>query len=242
MAKIRKKPKPADQEKSGSQVVVVPEPVQPPPPAEYKPPVQPQSLLGCMDVRTPEDVIHNVMMRQIRDDLDNPPPPENEHPALALLKKVQDARDAGQSLEPFKEEAAKILQGVEQEEKFTLLVMRVLNLRKLRRQLETSEALDKFLHRIAKRGDLTSREALIFKQLNVNEIAKTAKELVDRLEQPGAAEAFASMDFAKMDYSLTVTDKTVSKEFAGTTPQGREIIRKITMQARRKIYGANIAK
>lgn len=233
VAKIRKKPKPADA-LSGQQQEDQP-PVQPPPPVEYRPPVAQDIYIAVP--RSPEEIVHNLMLRQVQDDLVDPPQAESSHPALELLKKVQEARDRGESLEAYKEETTRILYGIDQEERLASAVLRVYALRKLRRQLETDEFLDKFLHRLAKRGDLTPREAMVLKQLTMNEMAKTAKELVDRLNAP-TLENFNGADLSRMDYTLQVTEKTTNKVFAGTTPQGREIIRKITLRAQRRIFEA----
>ena len=84
-----------------------------------------------------------------------------------------------------------------------------------------------------RRGDLTPREALVFKQLNMNDMARTVSELLDSIER--RAGAFEAEDVRRMDFTLQVTEKTSFKQFDGTTPQGREIIRKITLRARKKL-------
>jgi hypothetical protein len=228
VAKLRKKPKPAAEE-----LEVVNEPAAPPPPVEYKPPLVNEGFIPCP--RTPEEIIHNVMVRQLNDDLADPPEPEVENPALALLKKVQDARDAGKPVSVYADEAAKVLQGLEQEEKLTEMVVRYVRIRNIRHQLETDEALNRFFKRVVRRGDLTTREALVFKQMNSAELSKAVKDLLDGLERE--AEGFKSDDFARMDVMLQVTEKSVVP-FEKTTPQGREIVRKITLRARRQISTA----
>jgi hypothetical protein len=189
--------------------------------------------------RSPEDVIHNAMVRQLQDDMANPPVEEAPNPALALLRKVQEAKDRGEPLTGYAEEASKVLQGIDAEEKLTEAVLRHVRVRKIRRQLESDEYLDRFLNRCLRRGDLTPREAVVFKQVNTAELNKLIRDLLDRLEDH-EADSFGLPDLEKMDYTLRITEKTTNAYFEKTTPQGREIIRKITLRARRKLYEANI--
>ena len=187
--------------------------------------------------RTPEEVIHNVILRQMEDDLHNTPVPELPNPALALLRKVQVAKDVGQSLVVYADEAAKLLQGLDAEEKLTFAVVRQERLRELCDRMEMGSKVRKFLKRVFDRGDFTPREALIFSQMNTAALESATKFLAEVLEV--GPDAPTPDDFSKMDWSLQVTEKTSNKAFAGTTPQEREIIRKITIRARRKLFKTN---
>jgi ribosomal protein L19 len=178
-------------------------------------------------------------MRQLGADLDNPPEPDPGNPLVTLLKKVQRAKDTGQPLAVYAEEASKHLQGLDAEEKVAVAAIRHARLREICEGLETRIALNRFLRRLFKRGDLSAREALIFKQLTDAQVEQQTKALLDSLKS-GTPDAVTPEDFTKMDWSLQVSEKSSSKAFEGTTPQEREIIRKITITARRKIYQGNV--
>ena len=240
MAKIRKRPKPADakaEEPTATDVEVIPPPAQPPPVVEHKPLVFSQGMIPCHAVRSVEDVIHNVMERQLCDDLKNPPVQEPKDEAIELWFKVTQAKDAGQSLQPFAEEITRLTHGNEPEIKLAKALYTRIRIRRFFRQLETDETIDRFLHRCMRRGDLSPKEALALKQSNLAEMRATLKEVMDQ-EEP--VSFIPENDLAKMDYSLQMTEKTTTKMLGKTTPQEREIIRKITIKARRKMFQPNL--
>ena len=188
--------------------------------------------------RTPEEIIHNVIMRQLEDDTEDPPEPDPGNPLIALLKKVQRAKDTGQPLAVYAEEAARLLQGLDVEEKLVMATVRHARMREICEGLETRTEVNRFLRRLFKRGDLNARELLIFKQLSDAQLEAHIKAMTESIKN--GHEGVTPEDFSKMDWSLQLTEKTSSKALEGTTPQEREIIRKITITARRKIYGGNI--
>jgi ribosomal protein L19 len=242
VAKLRKRPKPADAEpeskaEPAAQDVTVLPPVPAPPPVEHKPIIVAEAMIPCP--RTPEEIIHNVIMRQLEDDVENPPEPEPGNPLVALLKKVQNAKDTGLPLAAYADEAAKHLQGLDAEEKLTAATVRHVRLREICEGLETRTAINRFLRRLFKRGDFNAREALVFKQLTDAQLETQIKAMLDGIKT-GNQDAVTHEDFMSMDWSLKMTEKASAKAFEGITPQEREIVRKITITARRKIYGDNI--
>lgn len=216
----------------------MPPPAQPPPVVEYQPPVRAQGMLPCQAVRSPEDIIHNVMERQLLDDLENPPPQDPKDEALELWFKITAAKDKGESLAPFAEEIARLTHGNDAEIKLARALYTRIRIRRFFRQVESDEVIDRFLHRCMKRGDLTAKEALVFKQSNLSEMRETLKEIINGQQEPVAF--IPEDDLAKMDWSLQMTEKTTTKMMGKTTPQEREIIRKITIRARRKMYQSNL--
>jgi hypothetical protein len=239
---LRKKPRPADAEPAKKQQAeVVPPPAEPPPAVEHKPVLDLDSSALILCPKSPEDVIHNVIIRQLQDDLANPPQPIPENPALALLRRVQEAKDAGKPLAEYAQEAAKIFQGLDAEEKLTEAAIRHVRVRSISRQAAAEEYLDQFLDRCLKRGDLSPKEALVFRQQNAAGLIQNVKALLERLERgSGDTAAFNPEDMQRIDWTLQVVEKTSSHPFGQMTPLGREIVRKITMTARRKLYKANV--
>jgi len=208
-------------------------PPEAPPPAEEEAPLLLQNI-GPIDLpRSPEDIVHNIMVRQLVDDAQSPPPATSTSPALALLAKLQQRKDKGESLAPLQAEVARVTQGQEIENQVTKAVFDSHVNRKVLTWMIADEEIDAFLLRCFKRGDLTPTEAIVLKKLSMSQLAATAEDLRKNLKE---GMAFNPSDILKMDYSLQIQEHTMAKQFAGTTPQGREIIRKITMKARRKIY------
>jgi hypothetical protein len=216
---VKKKPEPAD-------------PAPPPPnPDKVQPPVQQAEPidLPC----TPEQVIHNVMVRQLADDLKNPPKDDPDIPALVLLAKLQNFRDTGQSVAPLQDEIASVTQGVDIETKITLMAYASVLNRRLMGTMRAGLALDKLFNRMCQRGDLRPHEAIILKKLQLHEQEVLALAL-QRLAEANLA--LSENAAAAMDYTPPSLSKA-NPNLAKMTPQGREIYRKIVVRARRRIYG-----
>lgn len=228
---IRKKPKPADPEA----------PEQPPPAAdaEVQPPREYKTVVQQGDPielpTTPDQVVHNVMIRQLEDDARNPPPDDQTIPALKLLSDLQRHKDAGQSIMPLQEEIGRVTQGVDMETRITLLSYISFQNRNLLGWMQSGDALNKLIWRMCKRGDLKAHEAIVLKRVQVQEqetIVKTIHELMSKADLKVGEDAAKAMDFV-----IQVNDKSkVNPNLEKMTPQGREIMRKIVVRARRKMF------
>lgn len=245
MAKLRKRPKPADPE--APEPPVVPDPPEPPPaiaaatpPATIfdKPdvihPTVVQLSPPILDPKTPDDLVHNVMTRQLADDALNPPPQDYPDPALALLGKIQTRRDRRQPLNDLLPELEALVQGLEAENRVTALVYRTVQNRKLRELMESTESLDRLLNRMYRRGDLTPAEAIVFKRMTSAELCVIVKDLLVAIDENVTLDPQAAL--TTMDHTSKTATEEATRKWEGTTPAGREIIRKVAMVARRKIY------
>lgn len=224
---ILKRPKPADPaEEPGDADVEIP-------PKEHKTVVQRADPIEMPS--TPEQVIHNVMVRQLEDDAVNPPEETDDVPALKLLAELQRRKDRGESVMPLADDIGRITQGVDVETKITFLAYISVQNRNLTGWMKSGESLNRLLWRMCHRGDLKPHEAIVLKRLQVQEqqvIVDTVQKMVEQgnlhLNENAAA---------TMDYTVTVTDKTkVHKNLEKMSPQGREIFRKIVVRARRKTF------
>ncbi len=187
------------------------------------------------DPRSPEEVIHNVMVRQLADDMANPPQEEGDTPALKLLAELQRRKDTGQSVVPLQHDIAAITQGMEVETRITFLAFLSVQNRHLLGWMKSGDSLNKLLWRMCNRGDLKPHEAIVLKRLQLQEqqlIAQTLREVLNNGNIQLGDNALATMD-----YVVQVTDRTkIHKDFDKMTAQGREIFRKVIVRARRKMY------
>ena len=190
--------------------------------------------------RTPEEIVHNVILRQLIADQANPPEEEPPDEALELLRQIQEDKDAGKPLDKYVDPVTKIIQGQEAEERLTLSMARRQAVRQMQREMREVDKVGRFLHRCVMSGKLTISESIVWHKMKMDSLRKQVEELSKRLEESG--QSFTVEDITKMDYSLQVTEKTVSKQLEGTTPQGREIVRKIVFRARRKLFEAQVPK
>lgn len=89
--------------------------------------------------------------------------------------------------------------------------------------LKTDAVLKSLLHACARRGDLTPPEALAFYQLNRADLNSLSARV-----QGGANSVNDVMSLLnKVDYTVQVGHKELERKFKNTTPQGREIIRRL---------------
>lgn len=241
MPTIRKTPKPADPNEQAppapaqaAPVEAIPPAPQPPPVRQqYKPPVQMAEPID--DPRSQEEVLHNVMVRQLADDLINPPDDDVETPALKLLAELQHRKDTGQSVVVLNNDIAAIVQSMEVEIKVTFLAYLSVQNRNLLGWMRSGDSLNKLLWRMCKRGDLKPHEAIVLKRLQLQEQQMIAEILRDVVNHGNVQ--LGDNALATMDYVVQVTDRSkIHKDFDKMTPQGREIYRKVIVRARRKMF------
>ncbi len=175
------------------------------------------------------------MVRQLEDDAKQPPPEDKNIPALTLLAEIQKRKDSGQSVMPLQEEIGRITQGVDIETKITLLSYITVQNRNLLGWMKSGEALNRLLWRMMHRGDLKPHEAIVLKKLQVTEqqtIVNALAQLTEKVDLRLNEDAAAAMDFV-----VQVTDKSkLHPDLDKMTPQGREIMRKVLVRARRKKF------
>ena len=240
MAKPRKRPaKPAeDQPEQPAEVPPAPAPVVPRvarPPKPHQPIAQ---VVEPLVPRNPDDVIHNVVVRQLADDIENPPKEAADTLPLDMLTQIMCARRDGKTLEPFKPELTRMLQSTEELYKLVWLLYRRHRCGQLVDWLSADDVVTRFLMRCFRRGDLTPTEALVFKRMSVAAIKELVEEHMKEMQE-GTSLASASQAndlLGKLDLNLKVGETATHSILSKTTPQGREIVRKLVFTARQKMF------
>jgi len=244
MAKLRKRPaKPAEDTPEQPPAEAEPAPAQPPiePPKVARPPKPAQPVAQVVDPvlpRNPDDVIHNVIVRQLADDIEEQPKEQAESPPLQMLGQIMQARREGKSLADFKAELAGMLRSTEELYKLVWFLYRRHRCNQLVDWLQADDAITRFLMRCFNRGDLTPTEALVLKRMS----AASIKELVDEHREAmlegtdNASQTHAEDLLAKLDLNLKLGSTASHSILAKTTPQGREIVRKLVFTARQKMF------
>jgi len=185
--------------------------------------------------RNADDVLHNAIVRQLSDEIQNPPAEEPVNPALQTLSQIMLARQAGQPLAPLQEDIARQTVGLDVANKTSWHLYRRYRTDKLVLWLLADDRVDQLLFRMFKRGDFSTTEALVLKKLCQTNIRELADELLAEI-QSGAPEFDAGEAMAAMDYTVQVTEREGQNALVNTTPQGREIVRKLIFSARQKLF------
>lgn len=186
--------------------------------------------------RNPDDVIHNVIVRQLSDEIQNPVTEEPESAALQALAAVVTARQEGKSLEPYRQQLGVQLSGGDELNRLAWHLYRRYRVNKLVKWLQADEIMDRMLMRCFRRGDFTPTEALVFKKLSQTTVNELATELLDEIKE-SAGPADAGELITKLDVSTKAVEEDPGRALLSkTTPQGREIVRKLVFTARQKLF------
>lgn len=209
-----------------------PVPAAPPKPATVKPIVRETDPIVP---RNSEEMIQNVLVRQVADELVTPPPAPPENPVLTAFRGLMDAARDGKPLGETKKMLHRFCMGNQE------LLQIVSNLRvryEVDRMLQLQQiqsTLDGFLFRAMDRADLTPAEALVFRASVQKDLAcinaylqHTAKATVPKIDVDQAT--------MHIDYAEHISQEEDATAYNGTTPTGRDVVNKIVGAVRKKLY------
>jgi hypothetical protein len=179
-----------------------------------------------------------VMLRQLADEIASKVELDTDSPIITAMRQFVDATRDGKPLGPVK--AAIQRHATSHAQK--LQVMEVLyttrQMEIMMESLENDQHLRRFLNRCMRRGDLRPAEALVLFRYNYSQVVEITADLRKKIghaaaENSDLATVTASVD--KLDMTLKETENSIQRDFAQTTPQEREIMRKLIFRARRKL-------
>jgi hypothetical protein len=186
-------------------------------------------------------LIQNVMVRQLADDLEAKGKIEldRDSPVVTAMRQFIDATRDGKPLGAAKQ----AIQRHATSHADKLQIMDVLyttrQMEIMMEALENDQHIRKFLNRCMRRGDLRPTEAMVLFRYNYTQVVEITNDLRRKLGKSVTAEnsdvetVTASVD--KLDMTLQQTEKSIQQDFEKTTPQEREIMRKLIFRARRKL-------
>ena len=192
---------------------------------------QPFKPISVMPV-TDDGVLNNLIARDIKNPFG---PLDAPSPTLRVLEGLVKGFSAGTDLGPVKEDIERITGN--QVEKATLLeaCLRQLDQERMAGLLIMRDNAERVVRRASGRNDLSTPEALT----------------VWRLSQDGIVDCVKNLSKAKPVDTLTVVqrvdihqqkqDTATAERWEGTTPQGREIIRKKLHELKKRVIAAKAA-
>jgi hypothetical protein len=221
-----------------AQAAPAPEPAAPPP--LPPPPPQPQLAEGAaapkrkrrpiaepdpvMIPATPDDVINNVLCREIvnpQDGGEDAPPAD---PNIAVLDEITNGLAHGTSVNHVKDDIIRIASHQAEKTQVIKTVLQAIDLTRVNRFVQVRHVAEVELERAVKRGDLKSTEYLAFLRYSQDELDKIKKNLADQSNHMNSFDTQSVIE--KVDHARQKVDAQAEERFVGTTPQGREIIRK----------------
>jgi hypothetical protein len=180
-----------------------------------------------MEPGTPEAIVNNLMVREICDPTG---PTEPISPTVNTLAQYVTGLTHGRDITPIKEEIKRIVQHQPEKADVFNALMNLIDQERVADMVEIRAGTEKILKRSVRRGDLTTGEALVLHRVSNNVI----KEAMDR--QTSANKGVDTVTIIqKVDYNQQTTERTIQQKWEGTSPQGREIIRKKIFELKKDV-------
>ena len=181
-------------------------------------------------------VVQAPLLRQLHEDSDNGngtlPTAETiifEAPDLSVeilqsFAAVSRKLHAGEDLGPLKEEIVKMLYGLNEKIALSEGIMALCQSHRMVALVQAQSNVTDYLILCAQRNDLTPTEALAFFKLFGDEIASIRK-MLDNFD--GSQLRNVESLLSKADLTVLQKGKELRERFKGTSPQGREIVRRL---------------
>lgn len=179
----------------------------------------------CMPV-SDEACVANVVSRHIVH-------PQPRHrlpvdPTLAVLDQLVHGILQGTDLSPLKPEVTRILSSQNDKARIVEALVRNHDLHRVNLLVQVRAKQEALLHEASQRGDLTVPESLALLRMADSALTQVAKTLTAEKAGTGGSGGgeSAASTLEKVDATRAQRDERRVSRFAGTTPHGREIIRR----------------
>ena len=151
--------------------------------------------------------------------------------SLSVLQQVVDGFTHGTSLAHLSETINKLISNQEQRAELISSLVMSHEYNRLVKYLAVRSHLEDQLIEAALRDDLSTSEKLMLLKLVGDETQSVANKV-----QAGSTTVKDIMGLMnKVDYKLQLGERTLGSKFRKTTPQGREIVRRVAFQLQRTI-------
>ena len=189
------------------------------------PPGTPLPVLLELPV-TEADFINNAICRElVQPSADGIVRPD---PTVKVMDQLVHGIIHGTDLTPIKAEVTRILSSQRDKARIITALVKNHDFHRVNLFLQVRALQEQRLHAASQRGDLTVSESLAFLRIAEVALAQTMKNLEsggsDSTGGGGVDAAGVALD--KVDATRGARDTASDKAFAGTTPHGREIVRR----------------
>lgn len=158
-----------------------------------------------------------------------------QDPALDLLQQVIDGFQTGKSIAGLGDKLAQLTSNQEQRSELINALVLSHDYSRLAKYMAVRSKLEDDLLAAASRDDLTASERVIMLKL-VSDEAELISQRVQS-SSTGIKDMVSLMN--KVDYALQVGEHNLRSQYAKTTPQGREIVRRLAVRLSRSFNNEN---
>lgn len=182
-------------------------------------------------------IMRDVMMRQLND---NPEAAQETFrrstegdPVLDVLENVVKGIKHGTDISSHEEQIEKLVLNQEQRAELIDNILLTHDYDRLVKYIKARKVLEDFMLLCAERGDLSVTEALAFMKIVHDE----SETLQGRVKAGATSIKDVVSMLHKVDYAIQANEKGLQKKFDKTTPQGREIIRRLAHKLQKATHG-----
>ena len=171
-------------------------------------------------------ILNNLLCREELYPSGPIPPPS---PTIVGLKNVMNAITNGSDLTPFKENIERVATNQPEKGELVNSYLKMAEKETLVKMVVMRDRAVTIIEHATARTDMTVSEALVVWKMTSDQIPGLSKNVGN--EKPVDSEHVIE----KIDYNKAAVDRDVRRRWEGTTPQGRELIRKKLWEVKREV-------
>jgi hypothetical protein len=193
-----------------------------PPPVHFNPvPMEPD---------TPEAVLNNLLVRELCDPSGST---ESVSPTIGILKKLTIGLTNGSDISAIKNDILRIVQHQPEKADVFNAVMNLIDQERVADAVEMRAGIEKLIKRAVQRGDLNTGQAMVVWKMTDNIIQDVRQK---QTEDTKGVDTVTIVE--KVDYAQRKMERSIQQKWEGTSPQGREVIRKKIFELKKEIRAA----
>jgi len=186
-----------------------------------------------MEPISPEAVINNILVQEL---CDPSGPVEPISPTVGILKRLTTGLTYGTDISAIKNDITRIVQHQPEKADVFNAVINLINQERVADAVEMRAGIEKLIKRAIQRGDLNTNQAMV--------VWKMTDSIIQDAQQKHGEEA-KGVDsvtiIEKVDYAQQKVERSIQQKWQGTSPQGREIIRKKIFELKKEVRDAAAA-
>ena len=183
-------------------------------------------------------IVCNVLWRQIADDPPVAPPMTvvegDPNPAMTALRAIVQGINNGSDLSAHRQTLNRLLYSQEQRSQVIDQLMMVSDYKRLVELTEARNHLESMLVKSSYRGDLNPAEQLVL----LSQLTSITKQVEGKVRSGAQSVSDLETLLRRIDYAANTDSEGLKKKFQQTSPQGREVIRKLTMRLQKAVKEA----
>jgi len=204
-----------------------------PEPAKEAPPAPVHFNPVPMEPNTPEAVLNNLLVQEL---CDPSGPVEPISPTIGVLKKLTMGLTHGSDISAIKSDIMRIAQHQPEKAEVFNAVMNLINQERVADAVEMRAGIEKLIKRAVQRGDLNTGQAMVVWKMT-DTIIQDAQQ--KQGEENKGIDTVTIVE--KVDYAQQKVERSIQQKWSGTSPQGREIIRKKIFELKKEVRSAAAA-